>query len=84
MYHPSNSLATADGFSVGLKVTSLKWTGPEPEDSEPIPPIPTDIEYKDTVPRAEDIGFEDEESKLRSSQIEGMFTSASTYFVDKY
>ncbi|OJJ59606.1 hypothetical protein ASPSYDRAFT_57174 [Aspergillus sydowii CBS 593.65] len=56
--------------TVGLKVTSLKWTGPEPEDSEPIPPIPTDIEYKDTVPRAEDIGFEDEESKLRSSQIE--------------
>lgn len=83
-YCPSNSIATADGLSVGLKVTSLKWTGPEPEDSEPIPPIPADIGYRDTVPRAEDIGFEDEESKLLFSQIEGMLTSASTYFVDKY
>ncbi|KAL4912543.1 HORMA domain-containing protein [Aspergillus aurantiobrunneus] len=56
--------------TVGLKVTSLKWTGPEPEASQPIPQIPAQIEYKDTVRRAEDIGFEDEENKLQTSQTE--------------
>ncbi|KAL4779308.1 HORMA domain-containing protein [Aspergillus varians] len=56
--------------AVGLKVTSLKWTGPEPEASEPAPQIPAEIEYKDTVLRAEDIGFDNDESKLQASQIE--------------
>ncbi|KAL4932120.1 putative meiosis specific protein Hop1 [Aspergillus undulatus] len=56
--------------TVGLKVTSLKWIGPEPEASESMPQVPADIEYKDTVPRAEDIGFEDAESQLQASQVE--------------
>lgn len=46
--------------SVGLKVTSLKWTGPEPEDPEVSPEIPQEIEYPDAVQRAADIGFVDE------------------------
>ncbi|EAA62676.1 hypothetical protein AN5516.2 [Aspergillus nidulans FGSC A4] len=56
--------------SVGLKVTSLKWIGPEPEESESIPQIPAHIEYTDAVTRGEDIGIEDEENKLPSSQSE--------------
>ncbi|KAL4942669.1 hypothetical protein BDV06DRAFT_235265 [Aspergillus oleicola] len=56
--------------TVGLKVTSLKWIGPAPEESDPIPQIPAGIEYKDTVPRAEDIGFDDVESQLQASQNE--------------
>ncbi|KAL4994987.1 HORMA domain-containing protein [Aspergillus recurvatus] len=56
--------------TVGLKVTSLKWIGPEPEESESIPQIPAQIEYRDAVTRGEDIGIEDEESKLQSSQGE--------------
>ncbi|KAL4965023.1 putative meiosis specific protein Hop1 [Aspergillus stella-maris] len=56
--------------TVGLKVTSLKWIGPEPEASDPIPQIPADIEYKDAVPRTEDIEFDDAESQLQASQNE--------------
>ncbi|KAL4776521.1 HORMA domain-containing protein [Aspergillus nidulans var. acristatus] len=56
--------------TVGLKVTSLKWIGPEPEESESIPQIPAQIEYTDAVTRGEDIGIEDEERKLPSSQSE--------------
>ncbi|KAL4985488.1 HORMA domain-containing protein [Aspergillus falconensis] len=56
--------------TVGLKVTSLKWIGPEPEDSASIPQIPAQIEYRDAVTRGEDIGIEDVESKLQSFQSE--------------
>ncbi|KAJ0425172.1 HORMA domain-containing protein [Aspergillus carlsbadensis] len=63
----SQACGTMDSgwHTVGLKVTSLKWVGPEPES---IPQIPAQIEYKDTVPRIADIGFEDEGSKLISPQ----------------
>jgi hypothetical protein len=50
--------------SVGLRVTSLKWTGPDPEGSEALPTVPSQLEYKDEVPRTEDIGFIDEPSNL--------------------
>ncbi|KAL2840559.1 HORMA domain-containing protein [Aspergillus pseudoustus] len=61
--------------TVGLKVTSLKWVGPE---QEYIPKIPAQIEYKDTVPRIADIGFEDEGSKLISPQIRAESSQAET------
>ncbi|KAL2841808.1 HORMA domain-containing protein [Aspergillus pseudodeflectus] len=63
----SQACGTMDSgwHTVGLKVTSLKWVGPEPES---IPQIPAQIEYKDTVPRIADIGFEDEGSNLISPQ----------------
>ncbi|KAB8079477.1 meiosis specific protein Hop1 [Aspergillus leporis] len=50
--------------TVGLRVTSLKWTGPDPEGSEALPTVPSQLEYKDEVPRTEDIGFIDEPSNL--------------------
>ncbi|PYI11599.1 meiosis specific protein Hop1 [Aspergillus sclerotiicarbonarius CBS 121057] len=52
--------------TVGLKVTSLKWTGPEPEGSEAPPQIPLGLEYNDPVRRLEDVGFEDKEDILRT------------------
>lgn len=45
--------------SVGLKVTSLRWIGPEPEGSEALPRVPDGIEYNDTVERAKDISIVD-------------------------
>ncbi|RAQ48013.1 putative meiosis specific protein Hop1 [Aspergillus flavus] len=54
--------------TVGLRVTSLKWTGPDPEGSEVLPTVPSDIEYTDEVPRADDIGFVDEPSNLRRTE----------------
>lgn len=47
--------------SVGLNVTSLKWTGPDPEGSEALPKIPSQIEYNDKVQRAAEIGLTSEE-----------------------
>ncbi|RAL03820.1 putative meiosis specific protein Hop1 [Aspergillus ibericus CBS 121593] len=52
--------------TVGLKVTSLKWTGPEPEGSEAPPQIPPDLEYNDPVQRLEDIGLENKEDIMRT------------------
>ncbi|RHZ65847.1 putative meiosis specific protein Hop1 [Aspergillus thermomutatus] len=46
--------------TVGLKVTSLKWTGPDPEGSEVVPKVPMDLEYRDVVRRSEDIGLAEE------------------------
>ncbi|KAL4881940.1 HORMA domain-containing protein [Aspergillus karnatakaensis] len=67
------------GFhTVGLKVTSLKWTGPEPEESEAIPPVPAEIEYKDVVPRAADIGLDDEESKRQSPPVQAGISQEAT------
>ncbi|KAJ1717398.1 meiosis specific protein Hop1 [Aspergillus flavus] len=54
--------------TVGLRVTSLKWTGPDPEGSEVLPTVPSDIEYTDEVPRADDIGFVYEPSNLRRTE----------------
>lgn len=48
--------------SVGLNVTSLKWTGPDSEGSEALPRIPPQIEYNDKVQRAADIGLANEET----------------------
>lgn len=47
--------------SVGLNVTSLKWTGPDPEGSEALPKIPPQIEYNDKVQRTADIRLTNEE-----------------------
>lgn len=46
------------GKSVGLKVTSLKWSGPDQNDSGSIKQITDDIEYSTTISREEDIGIE--------------------------
>ncbi|OJJ40271.1 hypothetical protein ASPWEDRAFT_33619 [Aspergillus wentii DTO 134E9] len=53
------------GFhTVGLQVTSLKWTGPDPEGSEAPPKIPLQIEYNDEVQRTADIGSSDKGSSI--------------------
>ncbi|PYH35035.1 putative meiosis specific protein Hop1 [Aspergillus neoniger CBS 115656] len=52
--------------TVGLKVTSLKWTGSEPEGAEPLPQIPPDLEFNDPVRRSKDIGFDDKDDILRT------------------
>lgn len=41
-------------------MTSLKWTGPDPEGSEIVPKVPMDLEYRDVVHRSEDIGLAEE------------------------
>ncbi|GMF79549.1 unnamed protein product [Aspergillus oryzae] len=41
---------------------------PDPEGSEVLPTVPSDIEYTDEVPRADDIGFVDEPSNLRRTE----------------
>lgn len=51
--------------SVGLKVTSLKWTGPDLEGSEAPPKIPQQIEYRDKMKREADIERVDGESRPR-------------------
>lgn len=57
-FHQSCSLTNF--IRVGLKVTSLKWTGPDPEGSEIVPKVPMDLEYTDVVHRSEDIGLAEE------------------------
>ncbi|OJJ49137.1 hypothetical protein ASPZODRAFT_61443 [Penicilliopsis zonata CBS 506.65] len=61
------SMTTAD-HKVGLRVTSMKWTGPDLEGSDAAPAIPEDIEYHDEVVRGSDIGFPEDEEL--SSQAE--------------
>lgn len=41
-------------------MTSLKWTGPDPEGSETIPKVPMNLEYRDVVHRSEEIGLAEE------------------------
>ncbi|PLN84714.1 putative meiosis specific protein Hop1 [Aspergillus taichungensis] len=53
--------------TVGLKITSLKWTGPEPEAFEAPPQVPMDIEYSDSVHRSDDIGFPEDASRGQGS-----------------
>ncbi|RJE20030.1 meiosis specific protein Hop1 [Aspergillus sclerotialis] len=66
------------GFhTVGLKVTSLKWTGPDPEGLETPPKIPEQIEYRDTVSRFADMGFEDEENGPGGRNESGSFNEAT-------
>lgn len=57
------SCRIANDRSVGLKVTSLRWNGPDPEDME-APEIPEEIEYGDPVSRFADIGFDSKKSLL--------------------
>ncbi|KAI9370851.1 HORMA domain-containing protein [Aspergillus egyptiacus] len=57
--------------TVGLKVTSLKWIGPEPQASESVPEVPAQLEYNDAVPRTQDIGFENGESRSQTPQSGG-------------
>ena len=47
-------------------MTSLKWTGPEPEGSDAPPQIPPDLKYNDPVRRLADVGFDDKEDILRT------------------
>jgi hypothetical protein len=42
---------------VGLKVTSLKWMGPEQEGSENMAQIPSNIIYTDKILRTGEIGI---------------------------
>lgn len=56
--------------SVGLKVTSLKWTGPDPEAFEAPPQVPMDIEYSDSAHRSDDIGFPEDASRGQESSID--------------
>ncbi|GAD92959.1 meiosis specific protein Hop1, putative [Paecilomyces variotii No. 5] len=42
--------------TVGLKVTSLKWTGPEQDSSENIAQVPSDLQYTDSISRTKEIG----------------------------
>lgn len=51
--------------SVGLKVTSLKWTGPDLEGSEAPPKIPEQIEYRDKMKREAEIERVNGESRPR-------------------
>lgn len=55
--------------SVGLKVTSLKWTGPDPEACEAPPQVPMDIEYSDAAQRSDDIGFPEDGSRGVESPV---------------
>ena len=65
-YHDLISYAQALTMgSVGLKVTSLKWTGPDPEGSEAPPKIPEQIEYRDKMKREAEIERMDGENRPR-------------------
>ena len=65
-------MCLANRSSVGLKVTSLKWTGPDPEGLETPPKIPEQIQYRDTVSRFDDMGFDTEENGLGGRSEIGM------------
>lgn len=57
------------GPSVGLKVTSLNWSGTDQNDSGSIKQIPDDIQYSTTISREEDIGIErDDTSQVVQSE----------------
>lgn len=61
--------------SVGLNVTSLKWTGPDPESSEALPEVPDQIKYNETVERAVDIGPVDRVNQgSTQTRIQSRFT----------
>ncbi|EDN08718.1 predicted protein [Histoplasma mississippiense (nom. inval.)] len=51
--------------SVGLKISSLKWSGTDYPSSEYVPEIPADIGYSDRVRRDEDIGISDVDTAVR-------------------
>lgn len=56
---PYADTVTNGNKSVGLKVTSLKWTGDDQGDSTSRPEIPETVDYSEPVPRGEDIGIGD-------------------------
>ncbi|EEH09193.1 conserved hypothetical protein [Histoplasma capsulatum G186AR] len=51
--------------SVGLKISSLKWSGTDYPSSEYVPEIPADIGYSDRVRRDEDVGISDVDTAVR-------------------
>ncbi|KAK2757653.1 DNA binding protein [Arachnomyces sp. PD_36] len=63
--------------SVGLKVSSLKWLGPDEDESAGIKQIPDDIQYSATTSREEDIGIE-EEGVCQVAQSEPSSSQQST------
>ncbi|ODM22937.1 hypothetical protein SI65_00526 [Aspergillus cristatus] len=75
----TQSCGTMDSgcHAVGLNVTSLKWTGPDPEGSEALPKIPPQIEYNDKVQRAADIGLTSEEIPNPMLSRDGSFLEAT-------
>lgn len=65
LYNPIPYVKALTMGSVGLKVTSLKWTGPDPEGSEAPPKIPEQIEYRDRMKREAEIERVDGENYPR-------------------
>jgi hypothetical protein len=55
-------------LSVGLKVTSLKWSGTETGDVSTRPEIPESMDYCQRVSREEDIGIDRPDLMMQSSQ----------------
>ncbi|OJD23228.1 hypothetical protein ACJ73_05419 [Blastomyces percursus] len=51
--------------SVGLKISSLKWSGTDYPSSEYVPEIPADIGYSNRVCRDEDIGISEVDVAVR-------------------
>ncbi|PYI29228.1 hypothetical protein BP00DRAFT_437798 [Aspergillus indologenus CBS 114.80] len=66
----SCGLMDSGWHTVGLRVSSMKWTGPEPEGSEALPQIPPDLEHTDIVQRMDDVGFKEKESEAAINVIE--------------
>ncbi|PYH46883.1 putative meiosis specific protein Hop1 [Aspergillus saccharolyticus JOP 1030-1] len=66
----SCGLMDSGWHTVGLRVSSMKWTGPDPEGSEALPQIPSDLEHTDVVRRMDDVGFEEKESEAAINVIE--------------
>ncbi|KAL2009742.1 hypothetical protein VTN00DRAFT_5549 [Thermoascus crustaceus] len=60
--------------TVGLKVTSLKWTGPERDALENPPQIPRHIGYTDTVLRTEEVGISVEDT-IRNNALRAQSNS---------
>jgi hypothetical protein len=48
--------------SVGLKVTSLQWTGADQNESSSIKEVPEDIQYSSIVSREEEIGIDPDDT----------------------
>lgn len=69
--------------SVGLKVTSLKWTGPDPGAFEAPPQVPMDIEYSDTAQRSDDIGFPEDVFRGQESPINASAKDSSQSSADR-
>lgn len=51
--------------SVGLKISSLKWSGADYPSSEYVPEIPASIGYGNRIRRDEDIGISEVDAAVR-------------------